>query len=157
MSLNVKTITVGDRDLTLRLTSKALMQFNLKHGIEGNTPTIAVLGAVSDMAARIDLFTNALTHPESKNSVKDGGLLLDLMADDPSWSRDEVNQLILELASESGLIHPEEVSTLLQSVKDNCDRTITTLGRMLSGEAVHGGSDSSTESEDAGESEENPT
>lgn len=154
MSLNVKIITVGDKDLTLRLTSKALMQFNLKHGIEGNTPTIAVLGAVNDMAARIDLFTNALTHPENKNSIKDGGLLLDLMADDPSWSRDDVNALILELATESGLIHPEEAVSLLDSVLENNKKLITSLGKLLTGEAQD---PESTDADAEGENEENPT
>lgn len=155
MSLNVKTITVGDKTLTLRLTSKALLQFNLKHGIEGNSPTIAVLGAVTDMAARIDLFTNALTHPESKNSVKDGGLLLDLMADDPSWSRDDVNALILELASESGLIHPEEAVDLQRSVAENSSKMIATLGRLLTGETQEAPNKDSEAEEAAGE--ENPT
>lgn len=133
MSLSVKTITVGDREVTLRLTSKALMQFNLKHGIEGNTPTIAVLGAVSDMAARIDLLTNALIHPENKNTVKDGGLLLDLMADDPSWSRDAVNQLILDLAVEAGLIDPEEREALMDAVLCNGKKTLSALAGLLSG------------------------
>lgn len=155
MSLNVKPIVVGDKELTLRLTSKALVNFNLKHGIEGNSPTIAVLGAVNDMAARIDLFTNALTHPENKNPIKDGGLLLDLMADDPSWSKDEVNELILTLAAESGLIHPEEASSLLSSVRENSTKMISALGRLLTGEP---NAQESTAADDGqSDAEENPT
>ena len=133
MSLNVHEIRLGEQVVTLRLTSKALMQFNLKHGVEGNSPAVAVLGAVSDYDARIDLFTNALNHPENKNKVKQGDQLLDLLVDH-SWDRDAVNQLILDLAEESGLLKSGEVADLMGSVSENGSRMIRTLGNLLRGE-----------------------
>lgn len=153
MSLNVKTIRVGETEITLRLTSKALLNFNLKHGIEGNSPVVAVLNTVSDYAARIDLFTNALQHPENKNAVKTGDTLLDMMADDPTWDRDGVNLLILELAEESGLILAEEVSSLVDPVVENGNKLVSTLAKLLAGESV------STESQEKApaDSAENPT
>ena len=152
MSLSVKTIEVGGQAYTLRLTSKALLSFNLKHGIEGNTPTIAVLGAVSDMAARVDLLTNALMHPENKNSVKDGGTLLDLMADDPQWDRDRTNGLILELAAEAGLIDAGEAAELQEAVATNDRNTISILKDMLTGKPRK-----QVGEPDTADEEENPT
>ena len=152
MSLNVHEIRLGEQVVTLRLTSKALMNFNLKHGVEGNSPAVAVLGAVSDYAARIDLFTNALNHPENKNTVKMGDQLLDLLTDH-SWDRDAVNQLILDLAEESGLLKSGEAVDLMNSVTENGARMIQTLGSLLRGE--NPGADAPSDAEDSGE--ENPT
>lgn len=153
MSLHVHEIRLGEQVVTLRLTSKALMNFNLKHGVEGNSPAVAVLGAVSDYAARIDLFTNALNHPENKNTVKQGDQLLDLLTDH-SWDRDTVNQLILDLAEESGLLKSGEVVDLMNSVTENGSRMIQTLGSLLRGE--NPGDDARAE-EPEGTEEENPT
>ena len=133
MSLNVKNVAVGDQEFTLRLTSKALLNFNLKHGIEGNTPTIAVLDAVSDMAAKVDLLSNALQHPEHRNKIRDGGELLDLMADDPAWDRHKVNALILDLAADAGLIHQNEAADLLDAVMENDKKRLDFLRSLLTG------------------------
>lgn len=153
MSLNVHEIRLGEQVVTLRLTSKALMNFNLKHGVEGNSPAVAVLGAVSDYAARIDLFTNALNHPENKNTVKQGDQLMDLLTDH-SWDRDAVNQLILDLAEESGLLKSDEAVDLMNSVTENGARMIKTLGSLLRGEHPR----EETQAEESEEAEEaNPT
>ncbi len=149
MSLNVKTLNIGDTDITLRLTSKALFNFNQKHGSAGSSPLIALLSSVDDIGARMDLLTNALNHPENKNKIKDGGQLLDFLTDN-SWDRDAVNLLILELAQESGLISCEELSSLMDPVAENGKRLVDKLADLLSGKPM--GSDAQ---EDAGE--ENPT
>lgn len=153
MSLNVKTIAVSGTEVTLRLTSKALLNFNLKHGAAGQSPVVAVLSALDDMEARIDLFTNALNHPESKNTVRNGADLLDLMADDEyAWSRDQVNRLILELAEESGLLSSEDFSNLLAPVEQNGKKLISTLADLLAGKPV-GAATVTTEDDTTG----NPT
>lgn len=153
MSLNVKTIMVNGTEVTLRLTSKALLNFNLKHGTAGQSPVVAMLSALDDMEARIDLFTNALNYPDNKNAVKNGADLLDMMADDEfEWSRDCVNRLILELAEESGLLSSEDFSSLLEPVEQNSKKLISALANLLAGKPVGAGS---TEPE-AG-SEGNPT
>lgn len=149
MSLNVKTLTVGDTEVTLRLTSKALLNFNLKHGSEGTSPLVALLSAVDDIGARMDLLTTALNHPDNKNKIKDGGQLLDFLTDN-SWDRDAVNILILELAQESGLISCEELSSLIDPVTENGKRLVEKLADLLSGKPM--GKDTQ---EAAGE--ENPT
>lgn len=152
MSLNVKSITVNGTEVTLRLTSKALLNFNLKHGAAGQSPVVAVLSALDDMEARIDLFTNALSHPDNKNTVKNGADLLDLMADDPCWARDQANCLILELAYESGLLSGEDFSSLLEPVAQNSKKLISTLADLLAGKPVGtAGAEATTDSE------ENPT
>lgn len=153
MSLNVKTITVAGAEATLRLTSKALLSFNLKHGAAGQSPVVAVLSALDDMEARIDLFTNALSHPGNKNAVKNGADLLDMMADDAfDWSRDRVNRLILELAEESGLLSSEDFANLLEPVEQNGRKLISTLADLLTGKPV-GPAGAAPE----GDGEENPT
>lgn len=153
MSLNVKTIRVGDTEVTLRLTSKALLNFNLKHGSEGNFPVIAVLDAINNYSSRIDLFTNALNHPENKNIVKTGDALLDQMADDSTWDRRAVNVLILELAEESGLLDGDAASALIEPIVESDKNMISMLSNLLAGKPI-GGAESATEQTD---NEENPT
>ena len=153
MSLNVKTITVGGTEVTLRLTSKALLSFNLKHGAAGQSPVVAVLSALDDMEARINLFTNALTHPDNKNTVKNGADLLDMMADDTlDWSRDRVDSLILDLAEDSGLLSNEDHLNLLEPVEQNRKKLVSTLADLLVGKPV-----GTAGTEPQGDSEGNPT
>lgn len=153
MSLNYHEINVGDKLITLRLTSKALMNFNLKHGAEGNSPVVAVLNAVNDYSARIDLFTNALNHPENRNTVKDGGLLLDLMADSGCWSRETINGLILDLAEESGLLTEDDRQALAAPVSKSNAHLLDALSRLLTGESIP-----ADKADDSAEAEyENPT
>lgn len=153
MSLNVKTIMVNGTEVTLRLTSKALLNFNLKHGAAGQSPVVAMLSALDDMGARIDLFTNALNYPDNKNAVKNGADLLDMMADDEfEWPRDCVNRLILELAEESGLLSSEDFSSLLEPVEQNSKKLISALANLLAGKPVGAGS-----AEPEAGSEGNPT
>lgn len=153
MSLNVHEIQLSGQTITLRLTSKALLQYSMKHGVEGNSPAVAVLNAVGDYAARADLFTGALNHPDNKNAVKDGCVLQDLFADN-SWDRDAVNQLILDLAVEAGLLKAEEATTLFECAAENGAKIVRTLGKLLRGDRAGLG-----EAEQVAETseEENPT
>lgn len=153
MSLNVTTVCVGEQEFTLRLTSKAIMNYCQKHGNEGNSPVIAVLEAVNDISAKIDLFTNALNHPENKNTLKDGAALLDLMADDDSWKDPQVkNDLILTLAQQSGLLSDEDYLSLIDPVAENGKKLISTMAKLLKGEPVNGSA-----AEGQTETQENPT
>lgn len=153
MSLNVNRINVNGKEVTLRLTTKGLLNFNLKHGAAGQSPVVAVLSALDDMEARIDLFTNALNHPDNTNSVKNGADLLDMMADDTfDWSRDRVDSLILDLAEESGLLSNEDHFNLLAPVEQNRKKLISTLADLLVGKPVGGAA-----AEAEANSEENPT
>ena len=152
MSLNVAKINVGGTEVTLRLTSKALMNYNLKHGTAGQSPVVAVLSALDDMEARVCLFTNALNHPDNKNTVKDGADLLDMMADDPCWGRGMVDRLILELAHESGLLSGEDFTNLLEPVEQNGKKLISALADLLTGKPVN-----APAGDPEGTGEENPT
>jgi len=137
MSLNVSTIHVGDQEFTLRLTSKAVMNYAKKHGTDGGSPVIAVLEAVNNLEAKGDLLTNALNHPENKNKIKDGYLLLDLMADDPIWQEPEAkNKLILDLAHESGLLGDDDYDSLLVPVAESNRNLISTMAKLLTGQPI---------------------
>lgn len=152
MSLNVNTIYVGDKCFTLRLTSKSLMNFNLKHGQKGTSPLVAVLDATNDIESRIDLLTNALNHPDNHNDVKNGADLLDLMADSGSWPPEEINGLILNLAYESGLISENDRFSLIDPVANSGKQLVAALSDLLQGKPVGAGNDEPQEG--AGE---NPT
>lgn len=153
MSLNVKTIQVGDQEFSLRLTSKAIMSYCKKHGSEGGSPVIAVLEAVNNIEAKIDLLTAALTFPDTKNKLRDGSTLLDQMADDPAWTPKRKNELILDLALESGLLSEEDYVALIDPVEENSKQLITTMARLLTGKPIGAEAEAPT-SEATGE---NPT
>lgn len=138
MSLNVNTICVGEHTLTLRLTSKAIMNYSKKHGSEGGSPIIAVLEAVNNIEARADLLTNALNHPENQNKIKDGYTLLDLMADSGSWDRHAINDTILELARQSGLLTDDDYLSLIDPIRENGENLISAMAKLLSGKPVGG-------------------
>jgi len=151
MSLNVNTICVGEHTLTLRLTSKSLLNFNIEHGQEGTSPVVAVLSAITDLSAKADLLTAALNHPENRNAVKNGADLLDLMADSGSWEPNAINDLILQLAKDSGLLGEEDFLALIDPVMESNKKLISTLSNLLVGKPA----DASREvTENA---EENPT
>ena len=152
MSLNVMTISVGDKTLTLRLTSRAIMNYCKKHGSEGGSPVIAVLEAVNNIEARADLLTAALGHPDNHNEIKDGYKLLDLMADSGIWDRHTINDTILELARQSGLLTDEDFLSLIDPVRENGEKLISTMARLLTGKPVEG-----TAPDTQGEQTENPT
>lgn len=152
MSLNVMTISVGDKTLTLRLTSRAIMNYCKKHGSEGGSPVIAVLEAVNNIEARADLLTAALGHSGNHNEIKDGYTLLDLMADSGSWDRHTINDTILELARQSGLLTDEDYLSLIDPVRENGEKLISTMARLLAGKPVE---DAAPDTQ--GEQVENPT
>ena len=153
MSLNVHEIQLSGQTITLRLTSKALLAYSKKHGVEGNSPAVAVLNAVGDYDARAALFTGALNHPDNKNQVKDGCDLQDILADE-GWDRDRVNGLILDLAVNAGLLKEEEATTLLECAAENGAKVVNTLGKLLRGERMgHEEANNATAAVD----EENPT
>lgn len=154
MSLNVMTIDVAGQALSLRLTSKGIMNYSKKHGTDGGSPVIAVLEAVNNIEAKADLLTNALIHPENSNKVKDGYTLLDLMADDPAWKNPtDKNVLILQLAREAGLLSDEDYSSLLEPVTESSKALIDAMSRLLTGKPVENVA-AGAESENT---EENPT
>ena len=152
MSLKVVEISVGEKMLTLRLTSRAIMNYCKKHGSEGGSPVIAVLEAVNNIEARADLLTAALGHPDNHNEIKDGYKLLDMMADSGSWDRHIINDTILELARQSGLLTDEDYLSLIEPVRENGEKLISTMARLLSGKPVE-----DTAPDAQGERAENPT
>lgn len=153
MSLNVHEIQLSGETVTLRLTSKALLHYSMKYGVEGNSPAVAVLNAIGDYQAREDFFTKALNHPENSNTIKEGCMLQDLLADN-SWDRDAVNQLILDLAVEAGLLKPEEGSALYECAAANGAKVVSTLGKLLRGDKMDAAAD---QNDSANNKEENPT
>ena len=147
MSLNVKEITMADGStVQLRLTSKAICAYALKHGTEGAPPLVSVLNAIDDMDARIALLHGALRFPGSPNMSMEGAELLDLLTD-AGYGRGKVNSLILDLAAEAGLVEQEDLPDLQEAINANDKKLVARLARFLDGAA---------EPETAPEGEEDP-
>lgn len=147
MNLNVKEITMADGStVQLRLTSKAICAYALKHGTEGAPPLVSILNAIDDMAARIALFHGALRFPESPNMSMEGEVLLDKLTD-AGYGREKTNALILELAAQAGLVEQEDLQELQAAIKANDKKLVAQLARFLDG---------NSEGENSPESEEDP-
>lgn len=138
MSLNVHELNLGGETVTLRLTTKAIGSYVLKHGVEGAPPIVSVLNAIDDLGARCSLLTGALTHPDNRNKVKSGEDLLDRLAD-AGWNGTEVTDLILTLAHEAGLLSEENATRLSQAAEDNAASTMDKLVALLQGQEVKNG------------------
>ena len=134
--LNVKTIKLDEgKDVTLRLTSKALCAFIKSHGVQDAPVMVSILSAIDNLESRIGLFTKALNHTDNKNTVKDGETLLDYLAD-LGYNRSDVNRLIMELAQEAGLVTREEMDSLLEAAEENGSNTLNSMVRLLKGEKL---------------------
>ena len=69
-------------ELTLRLTSTAIAAYVKAHGIPGAALLTDIAAAADDIEKQITLLSKALQHPGNNNKIKDGGRLLDLLADE---------------------------------------------------------------------------
>lgn len=149
LNLNAKTLNLGDNTVTLRLTTRAIRNYAQKHGEKGANPLVAVLSAVDDLDAKVDLFTAALTYSGNNNTIKSGEDLLDLMADN-YMGRKEINRIIVDLTVAAGLVDSEQGTTLAEAVDTNDDKFMDILTGILTGNPAP------VEAADAPQ-EENPT
>lgn len=151
LTLNAKTLNLGDKTVTLRLTTRAIRNYANKHGAKGSNPLVAVLSAVDDLDAKIDLFTAALTYSGNDNPIKTGEDLLDLMADN-DMGRKEVNRTIVDLAVDAGLMDDDQRSDLSAALDKNDDKFMDIVIGVMTGESTP----DSGEAEETSQ-EENPT
>lgn len=101
-------------ELTLRLTSTAIAAYVKAHGIPGAALLTDIAAAADDIEKQITLFSKALQHPGNNNKIKDGGRLLDLLADegkDAAFRR----TLIIQLAHDAGICNDAEAAELERS------------------------------------------
>ena len=58
------------------------------------------------------------------------------MADSGSWDRHIVNDTILELARQSGLLTDDDYLSLIDPVRENGEKLISTMAKLLTGQPI---------------------
>lgn len=150
--MNVKTITLGETTVSLRLTASKLQSYIKEYSNESQAPLLAVLDAMEVLKNKAALFTAALQYKGNTNTVKDGWELLDLMADS-GYTAMDVKKLIVDLAEQSGLVDHDDTADVLAAIESGNRKFINTITKVLAGEQPEGVPDSDGEQPE----EENPT
>ena len=152
MSLNVMELNLDGKTVCLRLTTKAIGAFVLKHGMKDAPPIASVLGAMDNLDAKCDLLTGALTYPDNHNTIRSGDALLDMLADE-GYTPEDINWMILDLAKQAGLVGQEDCGRLKEASQANTSSTVDKLVGLLRGTMdVTGGS-----SQEPAEATDSPT
>lgn len=151
--MNVLNITVGDTNLSLRLSASKLQEYIKNYSNEAQSPLLAVLDAMDSLKNQAALFTAALQHKGNLNPIKDGYELLDKMAD-AGFTPMQRKALIVDLAEQSGLVDTDDAATVRKSIERGNKKFIDTVAVLLAGDrpAMDGAL-----AEDAQPAEENPT
>lgn len=144
---------VGETTVSLRLTASKLEQYIKTFSNEAQSPLLAVLDAMESVKRKAGLFTAALQYKGNDNTVKDGYVLLDMLADE-GYTPLKTQQLIIQLAEVSGLVDPDDADSVRDSIEKGNRRFIDTVAQLLAGETPeHTAGDNSPEASQ----EENPT
>lgn len=151
--MNVLTITVGDTNLSMRLTASKLQEYIKNYSNEAQSPLLAVLDAMDSLKNQAALFTAALQHKGNLNHIKDGYELLDKMAD-AGFTPMQRKTLIVDLAEQSGLVDTDDAATVRKSIEKGNKKFIDTVAVLLAGDRPTMDDDPA---EDAQPAEENPT
>lgn len=131
--MNVKTITLGETTVSLRLTASKLHAYIKDYSNEEQSPLLAVLDAMESLKNKAGLFTAALQYKNNDNTVKDGWVLLDMLTDS-GYSTLDVKNLIVELAEQSGLVDHEDAASVLDAIEKGNKKFIDTIAKLLAGE-----------------------
>ena len=150
--MNVKTITLGETTVSLRLTASKLQSYIKDYSNDAQSPLLAVLDAMEALKNKAALFTAALQYKGNTNTIKDGWEFLDQMADS-GYSPMEVKKLIVELAEQSGLVDRNDAADVLAAIDAGNRKFINTITKVLAGEQPEGVPDSDGEQPEV----ENPT
>ena len=150
--MNVKTITLGETTVSMRLTASKLQSYIKDYSNEAQAPLLAVLDAMEVLKNKAALFTAALQYKGNTNTIKDGWEFLDLMADS-GYSPMEVKKLIVELAEQSGLVDRYDAADVISAIDAGNRKFINTITKVLAGEQPEG----TPESDEGRPEEENPT
>lgn len=151
--MNVLNITVGDTNLSLRLSASKLQEYIKNYSNEAQSPLLAVLDAIDSLKNQAALFTTALQYKGNLNPIKDGYELLDKMAD-AGFTPMQRKALIVDLAEQSGLVDTDDADTVRKSIEKGNKKFIDTVAVLLAGDRP---TMDGAPAEDAQPAEENPT
>ena len=140
-------VRMDGKEYRLRLTAggqKALRQrFN-------EVPLEIAMTAANDEERLTALLTEALSWPDSGNTITDGEEFYDLLVDNGYAGQGRFNALVMDIVAASGMIKPDVAAKNKTATDKLLDRVYNQIfDRMESGDL--GGT------ETAGETEENPT
>lgn len=119
---------------SLRLTTAKLQGYLAAVKADNQAPLLGVLDALSNLDKRIKLFTAALSWQGNHNPRQTGAAFLDDLADDDEAP--PVEDLILALAMDCGLIRGEDLDGLSDAVKSGNRNLVDTLCTLLRGEDI---------------------
>lgn len=143
-------------ELTLRLTSTAIAAYVKAHGLPGAALLTDIAAAADDIEKQITLLSKALQHPGNNNKIKDGGRLLDLLADegkDAAFRR----TLIIQLAHDAGICNDEQAAELEKAALEGgavlVSNLATVLARSNAGDEAEAASDEQSDTSEG----KNPT
>ena len=143
-------------ELTLRLTSASIAAYVKAHGIPGAALLTDIVSAADDIEKQITLFSKALQHPGNNNQIKDGGKLLDLLADEGKGAAFR-RTLIIQLAHDAGICSNEQAADLERAAVEGGAVLVSNLAAVLA-RSNAAGEDEETPDEQADTSEgKNPT
>lgn len=131
--MNVKTISLGETTVSLRLTASKLHSYIKDYSNEEQSPLLSVLDAMESLKNKAGLFTAALQYKGNENSIKDGWELLDMLTDS-GYSVLDVKRLIVELAEQSGLVEHDDAASVLDAIEKGNRKFIDTVAKVIAGE-----------------------
>ena len=101
----------------LRLTTGKLEQYLTQIGGKDKNSLVGVLDALTFVGHRMKLFTAALTWTGNKNSIKDGGELLDRFLDN-GLTPGDIRAMVLQLAAQAGLLEEDQLEEMLAAAQE---------------------------------------
>lgn len=135
--MRVHTFTVGDTQVSMRLTAEKLESYCRDFGDMSTNPIVALLEASDNIAARSALFTRALQYPGNGNTIRSGYALMDEMAD-AGYTPEDIHDLILCLARDCGQLSDGDLEDLKAALKANNNRLLRVITDSLTGKLTTG-------------------
>lgn len=132
----------------LRLTTGKLEQYLTQIDGKDKNSLVGVLDALTFVGHRIKLFTAALTWPGNKNSIKDGGELLDRLLDN-GLTPGDIRAMILQLAAQAGLLEEDQLEDMLAAAREGDQKFFKAISDAVAGR--------DSEEPQEGESQPDPT
>lgn len=118
-------IRLEGREYRLRLTLRGQRQLRDRFG-EETLETVFL--AATDGERMCALLTEALSWPESGNSVTDGEAFYDLLVDGGYRGQERFGGLAFDIAAASGLITEEQARQLKESLRTALEQAFARLG-----------------------------
>lgn len=119
----------------LRLTTGKLEQYLTQIGGKDKNSLVGVLDALTFVGHRMKLFTAALTWTGNKNSIKDGGELLDRFLDN-GLTPSDIRAMILQLAAQAGLLEEDQLEEMLAAAREGDQKFFRAISDAVAGRAA---------------------